>query len=289
MIFAGRRNEGTVHPFILKPQHHHHVRAIQPFVNAAIGGGAQHLHLWRQQCGRRDGTDLRPQRRQAEHVGAGDAAVQHIAADRDHEAFKPALAPADGERVQQGLGGMLVPAVPGIENGTIDLVRDQGDRARTGMADDDDVGGHGVERHCRVDQRFALLHAGGRGVHVDDIRAQPLARDFERQQGAGAVLEKGVDLRHAGQPVVMFARLALVGLRPIFRFVQQEADFPGFEVRDRQKMPMREQRATGKVGRDGRGGHGRHERPFRRAPGSGQERQPDLRPLRHWQRCPGRA
>ncbi len=289
MIFAGRRNERPVHPFILEPQHHHHVGPIQPFVHGRVRRGPQHLHLGRQQCGRRHSADLRPQRGETEHVGPGDAAVQHIAANRDHKALEPALAPADGERVEQRLRRMLMPAVAGIEHRAVDLVRDQRHRARTGVADDDDIGGHGVERHRRVDQRFALLHAGGGGRHVDDIRAQPLARDFEGQQGAGAVFEKGIDLRHAGQAIIMFARLALVRLRPMVRFVQQETDFPGFEIGDGQEMPMREQRATGKVGRDGRGGHGRHERPFRRAPGTGQERWPDIRRLRHWQRCPGQA
>jgi hypothetical protein len=97
------------------------------------------------------------------------------------------------------------------------------------------------------------------GVHIHDIRAEPLSRDFERQQGAGAVFEKGVDLRHAGQPVVMLARIAPVAPCPMFRFVEEEADFPGFQVSDGQEMPMRKQRPAGQVGRGGRNGDFGHE------------------------------
>src|SRR3546814_8620016 len=97
--------------------------------------------------------------------------------------FEPALAAADCERVEQGLGRVLVPAVACVQHWAVDLVRDQRHRAGTGVADDDHVGGHGVQRHGGVDQRLALLHAGGGGGHVDDVRAQPLARNLEGEAG----------------------------------------------------------------------------------------------------------
>jgi hypothetical protein len=37
-------------------------------------------------------------------------------------------------------------------------------------------------------------------MHVDDVRAQALARDFEAQQRARAVFEEGVDLVEAQVP-----------------------------------------------------------------------------------------
>ena len=67
-----------------------------------------------------------------------------------------ALVAADGERVEQRLGRMLVRAVAGIDHGAIDLARQQLDRARGVMADHDDVRAHGVEGDRGVDQRLAL-------------------------------------------------------------------------------------------------------------------------------------
>src|SRR3546814_7777743 len=82
---------------------------------------------------------------------------------------------------------MLVTAVARVEHGAVDLVGDELHRARGRMADDDRVGAHRVQRHRGVDQRFALLHARLRGVHVDDVGAEPLARDLEGEERAGRI------------------------------------------------------------------------------------------------------
>jgi hypothetical protein len=68
-------------------------------------------------------------------------------------------------------------------------------------------------------------------VHVDDIRAQPLASDLEAQQRARRIFEEGVDDGEAGQRIVMFVPLA-VQIDPLFRLVEQEQDFMPFELRD---------------------------------------------------------
>ena len=112
-------------------------------------------------------------------VGAGDARMQDIAADGDREAGHAALGAADGERVKQCLRWMLVSAVAGVDDRAVDFLRQQLDGASRMMAHDDDVGAHGVERHGRVDQRLALLHRGGRHVHVHDVGAKPLACQLE--------------------------------------------------------------------------------------------------------------
>ena len=82
--------------------------------------------------------------------------MQDVAADRDGQAFDAALAAADGERVEQRLGRMLVLAVAGVDHRAVDLLRQQLDRAGGVMAHHDQVGVHGVERHRGVDQRLAL-------------------------------------------------------------------------------------------------------------------------------------
>src|SRR3546814_4606146 len=61
-----------------------------------------------------DGANLRPHGRQQSHIGAGDAAVANVSANGDLQPFDPALAAADGERVQQRLGRMFASAVTEI-------------------------------------------------------------------------------------------------------------------------------------------------------------------------------
>ena len=84
-----------------------------------------------------------------------------------------------GQRVEQGLCWMFVLTVTGIEDRAVHLIGDQLCRSARSMPDDDGVGMHGVQRYRRVDQRFALLHARLRSVHVDHVRAETFARDFK--------------------------------------------------------------------------------------------------------------
>ena len=129
----------------------------RPVVHVGEDLGAEPLGRGRQQRGGRDDAHARAHGVQHVDVGAGDARVQDVAADRDRQPGDAALGAADGERVEQGLRGVLMRAVAGIDHGAVDLLRQQLDRAGRVMAHDQDVGAHGVERHRRVDQRLALL------------------------------------------------------------------------------------------------------------------------------------
>ena len=82
-----------------------------------------------------------------------------------------------------------------VQDRTVDLVGNQRDGARTAVADNDDIGAHGVERNRGVDQSFTLFHARLPGVHVDHIGAQPLARNLEAQQRSCRILKKRIYLR----------------------------------------------------------------------------------------------
>jgi hypothetical protein len=83
----------------------------------------------RQQRAGRDDPHPRAHGVEQEDVGAGDAAVQDVAADGDGEALDAALAAADGEGVEQGLGRVLVAAVAGVDHRAADLLGQQLDRA----------------------------------------------------------------------------------------------------------------------------------------------------------------
>ena len=125
--------------------------------------------------------------------------MQDVAADRHGQPRDLALGAADGQRVEQRLRRMFMRAVAGIDHRAADLLRQQRRRAGRWVADDQDVGPHGVERHRRVDQRFALLHRGTGDRHVHDVGAEPLSGEFERRLRAGRGLVEQVDLGAAAQ------------------------------------------------------------------------------------------
>ena len=125
--------------------------------------------------------------------------MQDVAADRHGEARQLALGAADGQRVEQRLGRMLVRAVAGIDHRAGDLLRQKRGGTGRGVADDQDVGAHGVQRHRRVDQRLALLHRRIADRHVHHVGAEPLAGQLEGGLRAGRGFEEEVDLRAAAQ------------------------------------------------------------------------------------------
>src|SRR5712691_12360277 len=150
-----------------------------------------------------------------------------------------ALVAADGERIEQRLGWMLVRAVAGIDHGAIDLAGEQLDRARGVVAHHDDVGAHGVEGDRGVDQRLALAHGGGADRHVHDIGAEPLARELERGLGAGRDLEEQVDQRAPAQRGLLLVDLA-VELDELLGQVEQAQNLVARKPFDPQQVALAE-------------------------------------------------
>src|SRR3954453_1182492 len=128
-ILAGRGHERAVHALALQPQHHHDIRAVEALAHVARHLDAHPLDAARQQRGGGHHADAGAHGVEQEDIGAGDARMHHVAADRDHEAFQPAFVAADGQRVQKRLGRMLMAAVAGIDHGTVNLARQKFHRA----------------------------------------------------------------------------------------------------------------------------------------------------------------
>ena len=156
-VLARGGHVGALHALALQAQHHDDVDALEARVHVGEDLGAQPLGRGRQQRGGRDDAHARAHGVQHVDVGAGDARVQDVAADGHRQPGDAALGAADGERVEQRLGRVLVRAVAGVDDRAVDLLRQQLDGAGGVMAHHQDVGAHGVERHRRVDQRLALL------------------------------------------------------------------------------------------------------------------------------------
>ena len=247
VIFARAGQIGTVHALVLEAQHHHDVGVLQAFVHVGEG---RHMHPV--DCGRseRRGGDhahLVAEQGEGEDIRARDAAVQHVAADRDGEAFDAAQAAADGERVEQRLRRMLVAPVTRVKHRAVDLVGDQLDRPRAAMPDHHRVGAHRVQRHRGVDQRFALFDARLRGVHIDDVCPEAFSRDLERQERTRRIFEKGVDDGEPGEAVVMLGGTAAIQIDPLFGSVENIADLPRGQLGDADQVAMAKGIAAGRI------------------------------------------
>src|SRR5690606_30150027 len=127
-------------------------------------------------------------------VGAGDAAEKDVAEDDDLAAAQVgAEALAHGEGVEQALGGMLVRAVAGVDDGDAEDVGEVERGAGGGVPDDDHVGAEGGDVFGGVAQGLALGGRGAGAVERNDVGREALGRHLEGHAGAGAGLEEEVD------------------------------------------------------------------------------------------------
>ena len=165
--------------------------------------------------------------------------MQDVAADCDGEPLDaPEIAP-DRQRVEQRLGRMLVRAVARVDDGAVDLAREQMDGAGLVMAHDDDVRAHRIQRHRRIDQRLALLDAGIADRHVHHVGAEALAREFERGLRAGGRLEEQVDLRAPAQCGALLLDLTR-NAHGLVGEIEQQLDLEPVQALDAQEMAASE-------------------------------------------------
>ena len=156
--------------------------------------GAMLRELAGHQRGRAAQHDGGAELREQVDVGAGHAAVRDVADDGDAQAFERRAVIEDGAGVEQRLGGVLVGAVAGVDDGGArQVARQEVGRAGSGVAHHDGVRAHGDERVQRIDERLALGDAGAGGGDGDGVRAEALGGDFEAGAGARGGLEEEVD------------------------------------------------------------------------------------------------
>ena len=148
---------------------------------------------------RADQGDVRLKLGERPDVGAGDAAEKNVAQDDDLAALQRAEMLGHRERVEQGLRGMFVGAIAGIDDRNIEEPAEVKRRSGGGVAQHDHVGLERLDVLRGVAQGLALGGAGGGGVEGDDIGAEPLGRHLERHARAGARFQEEIDDRLAAQ------------------------------------------------------------------------------------------
>ena len=128
-------------------------------------------------------------------VGAGHPGVGDVADDGHFQAIQAPLGFLNGEEVQEGLGGVLVEAVAGVDDPALETPGQVMGGAAGGMANHQQVRLHGLQIVGGVHQGFALDGAGGRHRQVEGVGAEALGRDLKGHAGPGAGL---VEDRHHG-------------------------------------------------------------------------------------------
>ena len=98
---------------------------------------------------------------------------------------------------------------------------------------------HCVQRHRRVDQRFALFDRRRLHPHVHHIRPEPFACQLKAGLCPRRVFKEHVDLCQPRQRVPVFAGLP-VQRHIVVRQIKQRRDVVWLELLDPQKVPVRE-------------------------------------------------
>jgi hypothetical protein len=162
------------------------------------------VNALRAERGRADEGDVGAELGQAPDVAAGDAAVGDVADDEDVEAGDVAEPLADGVEIEQALRRVLVRAVAGVDDAALEAARQHLGGAGGGVADDEDVDAHRLDRAGGVDEGFALAGGAAFFAEIDDVGAKPRSGQGEAEAGAGAVFEEGVDDDAAAQGGALF-------------------------------------------------------------------------------------
>ena len=116
---------------------------------------------------------------------ARHTAVDDVANDRRLQPLERLLVLQDREGVEQCLRGMFVHAVPGVNDGDVEMPRHQVRSARRRMPHDNAVRADRPQRVSGIEHRLAFFDARSGGLHERGHRAQRFCGELKRRAGPG--------------------------------------------------------------------------------------------------------
>src|ERR1035437_4502509 len=141
---------------------------------------------------------------------------------------------------------MLMGAIAGVDDASVEDPGEEMGGARGAVADDDEINVERLEVARGVLERFTLLEGGRLGVEIDDSRREPLLGEFKTGTRAGGGLNNQVDDGLAAQGGdLLDGALADRLERP--RGIQDGGDFlnsEGFDVEQMFAMPAHEKKGS---------------------------------------------
>jgi competence protein ComEC len=198
-VLANARKHCLTLPLVLDAEQVHHVGIAQSLGHIPGDATAEFLEDLGDERGRTAQGDLGPEFAQRPDVRPRHAAEQDVPHDDDLEALEGAALLADGEDIEERLGGMLMRTVAGVDDAGLEKASEEMRGPGGAVPDNDDVGIHRLEVARRVPQRFPLLQRRSIRAEIDDVSGQPLGGEFEADPGARGRLDEQVDHRLAAQ------------------------------------------------------------------------------------------
>ena len=133
------------------------------------------------------------------NVGAGNAAVQNVADNRNFQTCESSFALFNREQIQQGLRGVRVCSVAGVDYYGLDGFCREVSRALRLVPHDNRVDAHSLNRAERVAQTFTLDDRTCPAVYAHNVRAQIFSRQLKRSARPCRRLVKQIHNRFAAQ------------------------------------------------------------------------------------------
>ncbi len=151
--------------------------------------------------------DVRPEPRQGEDERVRRPAVFQVPPEGDLQSLDAVPLLEERIEVAEGLGGMLVAAVAGVDDRYAGVVGDDLGGAFPRVADDDDVG-VAADYPGGIGDAFALGQGAGADVRGgDDAAAEPVHGGLEGEARAGARLEEKAGHDLAAAEAVLLAHV----------------------------------------------------------------------------------
>ena len=188
-IFLRAGKTGAKHALILQTQHHEHIHIFQ----SRSSYRDKHARPRRSTLagsrvfGAMTRTSGTPERGKRMNLRARHPRVQNIADYGNPQAVKIGFVMANSEHIQQPLGRMRMPAIPGIDNMNFGphMAGDQVRRTALRVPHDEHIGMHGREIVHGIQQCLAFGLRGGRNVEIDHIGRRAALPRFRRSCGCG--------------------------------------------------------------------------------------------------------
>src|ERR1700722_2170096 len=148
-----------VQPFGLHPQDNDGVGGLQRIFDArnAADIGREGFEFARHPHGRAAQGDIHAELAEQENVRACNPAMQNVAEDGEIQPIQFSFAVANGQRIQQRLGGMLVGAVASIHDRHPQAICDELRCTRRTVSIHNAAGAHGFESTDGIEERLTLF------------------------------------------------------------------------------------------------------------------------------------
>jgi len=189
-VFAQGGEEGLVLALKLYAQDIGHVAGLEGFLDVVFHLYAEGLYVPGYECGRAGYGDVGAEFLEAKYIAKGNAGVHDIAKDGNVLALDTAELFADREGIEEGLRGVLISAIAGIDDAGIYVLCEEPWGTAGGMAHNDHIDLHGEDVVNGVYQCFAFGNGGARCGEVDHIGAEAFFGELEGEACAGRVLKK---------------------------------------------------------------------------------------------------